>query len=319
MNHSLRVLAALLYAVASAAQAQGYPLKPIRLIVPFPPGGGTDATARIVTQALAETAGWQWVIENRAGATGRIGTEFAARAPPDGYTLLLGTAGPNAILPGARVKLPYDAVRDFAPVSLIDSADYILVIHPSLPARTVRELIAIARHRPGQMAYASAGSLSVAHLAGEFFLQRAGIDIVHVAYKGGGPAVIATVSGETAIYFGGPSVVQQSRAGRLRALATTGATRSKFFPELPAIAETLPGYEIAQWVGLLAPAHTPGELVSALHGAIVKAVATPKAAQQFAAAGSRIIASSPQAFAAHIQAEIAKWAKVTQGLKAAPE
>jgi tripartite-type tricarboxylate transporter receptor subunit TctC len=319
MNFSLRMLPVLLCAVASTAQAQGYPLKPIRVIVPFPPGGGTDATARILTQALAESAGWHIVVENRAGATGRIGTELAARAPPDGYTLLLGTAGPNAILPGARVKLPYDAVNDFAPVSLIDSADYILVIHPSLPAANVRDLVTIARARPGQLAFASAGNLSVAHLAGEFFRQQARADIVHVAYKGGGPAVIATVSGETAIYFGGPSVVQQSRAGKLRALATTGAARSKFFPELPVVAETLPGYEITQWVGLLAPAFTPAQIVEALQATVVKAVTTPKVVQQFSAAGSRVIAGSSQAFATHIQAEITKWARVTRELKAAPD
>ena len=306
-----------LLASAITAQAQPYPSKPIRLIVPFPPGGGTDATARILTQALAETAGWQMVVENRAGATGRIGTELVARAAPDGYTLLLGTAGPNAILPATRAKLPYDAVRDFAPVSLIDSADYALVIHPSMPAKTVTDLITIAKSRPGQIAFASAGNLSVAHLAGELFRQRAHVDIVHVPYKGGGPAVIATVSGETSIYFGGPSVVQQSHAGKLRAIATTGAKRSKIFPQLPAIAETLPGYEISQWVGLLAPAATPRDIILALHAALVKAIGSAKVTQQFAAAGSQPIANSPEEFAAHIKAEIAKWEIVTKGFKVA--
>ncbi len=317
MNILLWTLAVASGACALAANAQTYPSKPIRLVVPFPPGGGTDATARIMTQALAETASWHIVIENRAGATGRIGTEFVAKAPPDGYTLLLGTAGPNAILPGTRAKLPYDAVKDFAPISLIDSADYALVIHPSLPVKTVRDLIAVAKSRPGQIAFASAGNLSVAHLSGEFFRQQAGIDIVHVPYKGGGPAVIATLSGETAIYFGGPSVVHQSQAGKLRALATTGAKRSKLFPELPAIAETLPGYEIAQWVGLLAPANTPKDIIAAWHAAIVKAVATPRVTQQFMAAGSQPIANSPEEFAAHIKTEIAKWERVTRGFKVA--
>ena len=300
---------------ATGAQAQGYPVKPIRLIVPFPPGGGTDATARILTQALAETAGWQIVVENRAGATGRIGTELAAKAAPDGYTLLLGTAGPNVILPATGAKLPYDAIKDFIPISLIDSADYALVVHPSMPVKSVKDLITAAQNRPGQIAFASAGNLSVAHLAGEFFRQQAGIDIAHVPYKGGGPAVIATLSGETAIYFGGPSVVQQSKAGKLRALATTGARRSKIFPELPAIAETLPGYAISQWVGLLAPASTPRELVALLHTTLVKAVNTPKVMQQFAAAGSQPVANSPDEFAAHIKSEIAKWSQVTKGFK----
>jgi len=301
--------------MAGPVPAQTFPAKPIRLIVPFPPGGGTDATARILTQALAETAGWQLVVENRAGATGRIGTEFAARAPADGYTLLLGTAGPNAILPSTGVKLPYDAVRDFAPISLIDSADYALVMHPSMPVRDVKDLIAVARSRPGQITFASAGNLSVAHLAGEFFRQQAKIDIIHVPYKGGGPAVVATLSGETALYFGGPSVVHQSKAGKLRALATTGAKRSKIFPELPAIAETLPGYEIAQWVGMLAPANTPRDIISTVHATVVKAIGTPKVAQQFAAVGSQIVAGSPEEFAAHIKRELAKWEKVVGGVK----
>ena len=314
-RHALGIVGVALFAFI--AQAQPYPNRAIRLIVPFPPGGGTDATARILTQALAETAGWLMVVENRAGATGRIGTELVARAAPDGYTLLLGTAGPNAILPATRAKLPYDAVRDFAPVSLIDSADYALVIHPSMPVKTVNDLIAIAKSRPGQIAFASAGNLSVAHLAGELFRQRAHIDIVHVPYKGGGPAVIATVSGETSIYFGGPSVVHQSRAGKLHAIATTGAKRSKIFPQLPAITETLPGYEITQWVGLLAPAATPRDIVTTLHTALVKAIGSAKVTQQFAAAGSQPIANSPEEFAAHIKAEIAKWEIVTKGFKVA--
>jgi tripartite-type tricarboxylate transporter receptor subunit TctC len=299
--------------VSSSAPAQTYPSKPIRLIVPFPPGGGTDVTARILTQALSDGPGWQVVVENRPGATGRIGTELAAKAPPDGYTLLLGTAGPNAILPGAYSNLPYDAVKDFAPISLIDSAAYNLVVHPSLPVTSVKDLIVLARSKPGQITFASAGNLSVGHVAGEFFKQFAKVDMVHVAYKGGGPAVIATMSGETALYFGGPSVVHQAKAGKLRAIASTGAKRSKIFPDLPAIAETLPGYEIAQWVGVLAPAGTPKDIVSSLHATIAKAVGTTKVAQQFATAGSELIGGSPEEFTAHIKAEIAKWRKVLKG------
>jgi tripartite-type tricarboxylate transporter receptor subunit TctC len=308
---------ALFSLAAGIACAQGYPAKPLRVIVPFPPGGGTDATARIISQALAETAHWQLVIENRPGATGRIGTEVAARAPADGYTLLLGTAGPNVILPSTKVKLPYDPIKDFAPVTLIDSADYVLVTHPSMPVRNVKDLIAAAKGKPGQIVFASAGNLSVAHLAGEFFKQHAGVDLIHVAYKGGGPAVIATVSGETQLYFGGPSVVQQSKVGKLRAIATTGAKRSRIFPELPPIADTLPGYEIAQWVGLMAPANTPREIVTLLHSTLVKAINTPKAAQQFAQAGSQVVGSTPEEFATHIRIEIAKWERVVRGLKVA--
>jgi tripartite-type tricarboxylate transporter receptor subunit TctC len=298
---------------SSPAAAQAFPAKPIRLIVPFPPGGGTDVSARILAQALADGPGWQLVVENRPGATGRIGTELAAKAAPDGYTLLAGTAGPNAILPAAYPKLPYDALKDFAPVTLVDSADYMLVVHPSLPVRAVKDLVTLARSKPGQITFASAGNLSVGHMAGELFKHFAKVDMTHVAYKGGGPAVIATVSGETAIYFGGPSVVQQSKAGQLRAVASTGTKRSRVFPELPTVGETLPGYAIAQWVGILAPVATPREIVAGLHATIVKVLSTPKVTQQFVNAGSERIANSPEEFSAHIRAEIAKWRTVLKG------
>jgi len=316
MNTFRVAVAFLLFPAALAsgpAAAQAFPARPIRLIVPFPPGGGTDVSARILAQALAEGPGWQLVVENRPGATGRIGTELAAKAPPDGYTLLLGTAGPNAILPAAYPKLPYDALKDFTPVTLVDSADYVLVVHPSLPVRSVKDMIALARSKPGQITFASAGNLSVGHMAGELFKHYAKVDMTHIAYKGGGPAVIATVSGETAIYFGGPSVVQQSKAGQLRAVAATGTRRSRVFPELPTIGETLPGYAIAQWVGVLAPAGTPRDIVSVLHATFAKVLTSPKVTEQFTNAGSERIASTPEEFSAHIRAEIAKWQKVLKG------
>ena len=316
MNTFRVAVAFLLFPAALAsgpAAAQAFPARPIRLIVPFPPGGGTDVSARILAQALAEGPGWQLVVENRPGATGRIGTELAAKAPPDGYTLLAGTAGPNAILPAAYSKLPYDALKDFTPVTLVDSADYVLVVHPSLPVRSVKDMIALARSKPGQITFASAGNLSVGHMAGELFKHYAKVDMTHIAYKGGGPAVIATVSGETAIYFGGPSVVQQSKAGQLRAVAATGTRRSRVFPELPTIGETLPGYAIAQWVGVLAPAGTPRDIVSVLHATFAKVLTSPKVTEQFANAGSERIASTPEEFSAHIRAEIAKWQKVLKG------
>jgi tripartite-type tricarboxylate transporter receptor subunit TctC len=314
-------LVASLYAIAlcGPALAQGYPSKPIRLIVPFPPGGGTDFSARILAQALAEGPGWQLVVENRPGATGRIGTEVAAKAPPDGYTLLAGTAGPNAILPGAGARLTYDAVNDFTPVTLVDSVDYVLVVHPSLPVKTVRDLIALARGQPGRVTFASAGNLSVGHMAGELFKHYAKVDMVHIAYKGGGPAVIATVSGETSLYFGGTSIVEQSKAGKLRAVASTGTKRSRVFPELPTVGETLPGYSIAQWVGVLAPAGTPREIIAALHATIAKVLLAPKVTEQFANAGSERIASTPEEFSAHIRTEIAKWQQVLKGSRVALE
>jgi tripartite-type tricarboxylate transporter receptor subunit TctC len=313
--HSVRIaLAPLLVSAAlvpGPAAAQAYPSKPIRLIVPFPPGGGTDFSARILAQALAEGPGWQLVVENRPGATGRIGTEVAAKAAPDGYTLVLATAGPNSILPAAYPgKLPYDAIKDFAPVTLVDSADYVMVVHPSLPVRTVKDMVALARGKPGQIAFASAGNLSVGHMAAELFKQSAGVDMTHVPYKGGGPAVVATVSGETSVYFGGTSIVQQSKAGKLRAVAVTGTKRSRVFPDLPTVGETLPGYSIAQWVGVLAPAATPREIVSTLHGAMAKVLHSPKVTEQFTKAGSERIGSTPEELATHIRTEIAKWQKV---------
>jgi len=323
MKTGIHVFASLVASVAlalvsSSAPAQTFPSKPIRLIVPFPPGGGTDATARVLAEALSDGPGWQIVVDNRPGATGRIGTVLAASAPPDGYTLLLGTAGPNAILPGVYSDLPYDAVKDFSPISLIDSAEYNLVVHPSMPVKSVKDVIATARRNPGQITFASAGNFSVGHVAAEFFKQFAKVNMVHVPYKGGGPAVIATMSGETALYFGGPSVVHQVKAGKLRAIASTGAKRSKIFPDLPTVAETLPGYEIAQWVGVLAPAGTPSDIVSSLHTTIVNAVSTPKVTQRFAAMGTNRIGNSPEEFAAHIKAEIAKWRKVLKGSSAPP-
>jgi tripartite-type tricarboxylate transporter receptor subunit TctC len=325
MTSTLRIaITSLLFPAALAlvsgpATAQGFPSKPIRLIVPFPPGGGTDFSARILAQAMSEGPGWQLVVENRPGATGRIGTELAAKAAPDGYTLVLGTAGPNSILPAAYSNLPYDAVKDFVPVTLVDSADYVLVVHPSLPVRTVRDLIGIARAKPGQITFASAGNLSVGHMAAELIKHYAKVDMTHVPYKGGGPAVVATVSGETSIYFGGTSIVQQAKAGKLRAVASTGTRRSKVFPELPTVGETLPGYAIAQWVGVLAPAGTPRNIVSALHATMAKVLRSDRVTEQFTKAGSERIASSPEEFSAHIKAEIAKWRTVLKSSRVARE
>ena len=316
----LRIATALLLALVSGpVAAQAFPAKPIRLIVPFPPGGGTDFSARVLAQALADGPGWQLVVENRPGATGRIGTELAAKAAPDGYTLLAGTAGPNSILPAAYPKLPYDALKDFAPVTLVDSAAYVLVVHPSLPVKTVRDMAALARSKPGVITFASAGNLSVGHMAGELFKHHAKVDMTHIAYKGGGPAVIATVSGETSIYFGGPSIVQQSKAGKLRAVASTGTQRSKVFPELPTVGESLPGYAIAQWVGVLAPAGTPREIVTALHATVAKVLMSPRVTEQFTQGGSERIASTPEEFSTHLRTEIAKWQQVLRGKKVALE
>jgi tripartite-type tricarboxylate transporter receptor subunit TctC len=311
---ALAVAAVPLLTVAQApAQAQAYPAKPIRLIAPFPPGGGVDITARIAAQALSEALGQQVVVDNRAGASGRIGTELAAKAPADGYTLLLGSVAPNAIIPASYPKLPYDAEKDFAPISVIAETDYILTVHPSLPVRSVKELVALAKARPGQIVFASTGNLGGPHLAGELFKQLAKVDLLHVAYKGGTPATASILSGETSLMFGSaPAVVPHANAGRLRLIASTGLKRSKSTPQLPTVAETLPGHEVTQWYGILAPAGTPAEIIARLNGVIVKALAEPRFVQQLDRVGASAVSSTPEAFAARIRSEIVKWGKVVR-------
>jgi len=237
------------------ALAQGYPGKPIRIVVPFPPGGGTDIVARILTQKLSESFGANFVIDNRAGAGGSIGTEMVAKAPPDGYTLGI-VSGSHAINPSLYSKLPFDAVRDFAPVTMLVSGPGLLVVHPSLPVKTVKELIALAKGKPGQLNYASAGNGTPPHLAGELFKSMAGVDMVHVPYKGNTPAFVDLISGQVSLSFPTiPSALPHVQAGRLRALAVTSRKRSAVMPQLPTIAESgLPGYDTSSWFGMLAPA-----------------------------------------------------------------
>ena len=234
------VCAALACCAAPIAVAQTYPSKTVRLISPYPPGGGTDATARIVAQAMGDQMGQQVIVDSRGGASGRIGTELAAKSPPDGYTLVLGNVAPLAILPGSGIKLTYDAAKDFQPVSLIATSDYILTVHPSLPARSVKELLALARAKPGDLTYASSGNMGGPHLAGELINLLGKVNVLHVPYKGNGPAAVAILTGESSMMFGsGPSVVPHMEAGKLRALATTGPKRT--IPQLPTMAELLPG------------------------------------------------------------------------------
>jgi len=293
----------------SNASAQAYPSKPIRLIAPYPPGGGVDATARIIAQALTEQLGQQVVVENRSGATGRIGTEIAAKSPADGYTLLLGSGAPNAVVPSVTPNLPYDPIKDFAPISLVGTTDYDLLVHPSLPVRSVKQIIALAKAKPGEVTYGSSGILSNTHLAGELLKQLAKIDLIHVAYKGTGPAMVGVLTGETAITFGGgPGAAPHITAKRLRALATTGTKRRS--PDLPTISETLPGYSINQWYGVLAPAGTPSNILDRLHKEIVRTVASPKVVQQFTNLGVDPTSNTPKEFSALIKSEMEKWAKV---------
>ena len=296
------------------ALAQPYPSKPIRLISPYPPGGGIDASARIIGQALTEQLGHQVIIDTRAGATGRIGTEIAAKSPADGYTLLLGSSAPNAIIPSASPRLPYDAIKDFAPISLVGTTEYTLVVHPSLPVRSVKELIALAKANPGRLTFASSGTLGAAHLAGELLNLLAKVNIIHVAYKGTGPAAVSVLTGETVMsYGGGPAVTPHVKASRLRALATTGFKRRS--PDLPTMNETVPGCIVNQWYGVLAPAGTPREILDRLHKEIVRAIANPKVAQQFTNLDTDAVTSTPEEFSALIRSDMEKWAKVIKAAK----
>jgi tripartite-type tricarboxylate transporter receptor subunit TctC len=307
-----------LLAMSPLSWAQAYPSKPVRLISPYPPGGGTDATARIIAQALGEQMGQQVIVDSRGGASGRIGTELASKAPPDGYTLVLGNVAPLAILPGSGMKLTYEAVRDFQPVSLVATSDYILTVHPSLPARNVKELIALARSKPGALTYASSGNMGGPHLAGELVNLLAKVNILHVPYKGNGPAAVAVLTGEASMMFGsGPSVVPQIDAGKMRALATTGPKRS--IPDLPALRELLPGYEVTQWYGILVPAGTPKEIVARLHKEIVSAVGNQKNASALVKLGTHPVSTTPEEFATFIRSETAKYAKVIKAAKITPE
>ena len=310
--------ASLALCAAHAAHAQGYPTKPVRLVSPYPPGGGTDATARIIAQALGDQMGQQVIVDSRGGASGRIGTEVAAKSPPDGYTLVLGNVAPLAILPGSGMKLPYEPLKDFQPVSLIATSDYILTVHPSLPAKNVKELIALARAKPAALAYASSGNMGGPHLAGELINLLAKVSILHVPYKGNGPAAVAILTGEAQLMFGsGPSVVPHIDNGKLRALATTGPKRT--IKELPTMAEFLLGYEVTQWYGILVPAGVPKDIVSRLHKEIVAAVANPKHAQALVKLGTAPVSTSPEEFAAFIKSETAKYAKVIKAAKITPE
>lgn len=289
--------------------AQTYPSKTIRLVSPYPPGGGTDATARIIAKALGDQMGQQVVVDSRGGASGRIGTEIAANSPPDGYTLVLGNVAPLAILPGAGIKLTYDPINSFNPVSLLAKSDYVLTVHPSLPVRSVKELLALAKSKPDQMTYASSGNLGGPHLAGELINLMAKVKILHVPYKGNGPAAVALLTGESTMMFGsGPSVVPHINAGKMRALATTGLKRSLM--NLPTMSELLPGYEVTQWYGILVPAGVPKEIIDRLNKEIVRAIADPTIAGYLVKLGTTPVSTSPAEFAAFIKSEGDKWGKV---------
>lgn len=303
--------AAITVCVSLQCVAQVYPSKPVRLIAPYPPGGGADTAARIVAQGLTESTKQQFIVDNRPGASGQIGTELVARAAPDGYTLLLGNVGPNAILPASGTKIPYDAIADFTPISLVAVSEYALTVHPSLPVKTVKDLIILAKAQPGKIAFGSTGIAGGPHLAGELFSNLAGIRLLHVAYKGGAPVMTALLSGEVPISFSTlPTVLPFRANGKLRVVAVTGPKRSPFAPDIPAVAETIRGYEVTQWYGILAPAKTDPGIVAVLNTEIVRAVAKDNVKQRFTSSGATATTTSPAAFTDLIQSEIKKYQKV---------
>lgn len=295
----------------AAAQAQNYPTKPIRLIVPFPPGGGTDVVARSVAQKLGASVGQQVIIDNRGGAAGNIGTELAARAAADGYTLLL-VSGTQAVNAALFRKLPYDLARDFAPVSQLAAAPLLLVVHPSLPVRSLAQLIALARSRPGQLNYATGGSGTGPHVAMELLRTSTGVKLLHVPYKGNGPAVTDLIAGQCQLMFANiTGVLPQVKAARLRALAISSLDRSPLVPEIPTVAEGgVPGFEVVQWFGLLAPAGTAPEIIARLHAEVTKVIDLQEFRDLLANEGATPVKRPPGEFAEFIKSEITKWRKM---------
>ena len=319
MTKHLRGLAAVVMAFAAACHAQSdYPTRTVRIVAPFPPGGSVDIVARLIGARLSESYGQTFVIDNRSGASGNIGTEIAANAPPDGYTLLINTL-PLVTNQFLSSRVPYDALRDFAPVSLLTGSSSMLCLHPSIPAKSVRDLLQLAKTRGPSLNYGTAGIGTNPHIAGELFNLLGKINITAVHFKGGGPAMIATVSGEISMGFSTvPGSLPHVQSGRLRALGVTGPKRAPQLPDVPTIAETLPGYEFSTWQGLLAPKNTPRTIVTSLAERVRKSMGTPEHAKRFTDAGLDVIAGTPDEFSAYLKSEVAKWGKVIRerGMKA---
>jgi tripartite-type tricarboxylate transporter receptor subunit TctC len=311
----LRALLALAALLAQAAPAQdAYPTRPIRFVVAFPPGGGTDIIARSIAQKLAERLGQQVVVDNRPGAGGNIGTDIVAKAAPDGYTVLMGSAGPLAINASLLGKMPFDPLRDLAPVTLAASTPNVLVVHPSVAAATVGELVALARARPGAIYFASSGPGTPAQLAGELFNSMAGVRMVHVPYKGAAPALTDLLGGQVQVMFSTlPPALPHIKDGKLRALAVTSLRRSGAMPELPTVDEAaLPGFEAITWHGVVVPAGTPAAIIARLNREIVAILHRPDIVERLSSQGSEPVGSTPEEFAAYIQSETVKWAKVVR-------
>ncbi len=295
------------------AISQSYPAKPVRLIVPFPPGAYTDTVARLLAKKLSDGFGQAVVVENRAGAGGNIGADYVAKSAPDGYTLLMGTIA-SAISVSAYAKLPYQLTRDLAPVSLVVSVPYVLVTGPAIPAKSLGELVELARAQPGKLNYASSGNGSALHLASELFKTRTGIDLVHIPYKGIAPAMTDLVGGQVSVMFPSlDSALPHIRSGKIKALAVTSTKRSPLLPDVPTVAESgLPGFEILAWGGVLAPAGTPKDIVTHINSEIAKALESSDIRKRFLDIGAEATPSTPGEFARFIEAEIEKWAQVVK-------
>ena len=325
LRFALAVLTVLLVfrAAAGFAQpvdAQNYPNRPVHVIVPWPPGGGTDIFARAISEKLQQSLGQPFPVENRPGVAGNLGAAIVARSPPDGYTIMIATIT-LATSPALYKSLDYNAIKDFAGITLIAGVPHMLVVNPALPAKNVKELIALAMQKPGKLTYASAGVGSPFQIAAELFKQSAGVDILHVPYKGGGPAVADVIGDHVDMTFANLlAVLPQARAGLVRALAVTSAKRSSAAPDIPTIAEAgLPGYEFTSWFGALAPAGTPPGIVKKLNVAIVNALRSPEVSAQLSEQGADIIASSPEEFDSFLRSQTRKWQKVIKGAGIQPE
>ncbi|MCE2948254.1 MAG: Bug family tripartite tricarboxylate transporter substrate binding protein [bacterium] len=299
---------------AQQAGAGGWPSRPVRIVVPFGPGGSADLVARILGQRLTESLGQPVIVENRPGAGAMLGNELVAKSPPDGYTLTIGTLGPFAVNQSLFRKVPYDSQRDFAPITLTGASSHVLVVHPSMPVKSMAELIALARQRPGQLTFASSGIGNATHLTGELFKSMAGVDVVHVPYKGGGAAVADLIGGHVGFSFASmPSAMPHVRAGKLRALAVAPGQRVSTAPELPTVAESgLPGFASEDWQGVLAPAKTPQDIVMRLNAEIHKVLGAADLREKLDAQGFQVRLSTPQQFADLIRTESAKWAKIVK-------
>jgi tripartite-type tricarboxylate transporter receptor subunit TctC len=303
-----------LAALAPAQAPAAYPTKPIRLVVPFPPGGATDILAREVAKHLTDAWGQSVVVDNRPGAGGNIGSELVAKAAPDGYTLEMGTVGTHAINSSLYSKMPYDHIKDFVPVILVAGVPNVLEVNPALPVNSVQELIAYAKANPNKLNFASSGAGTSIHLSGELFKVMAGVQMTHVPYKGSAPALADLIGGQVQLMFDNlPPSLPQIKAGKLRALAVTSATRAPALPDVPTVAEAgLPGFEASSWFGVLAPAGTPPAIVTKLNAEIAKWLTSPEAKEKLASVGANIAGGTPEDFARHIQAETSKWAKVVK-------